>query len=49
MRKHLVMLLLAGALLLVPACSNTVEGLEEDTNQNVDEVQEELDEEDDEG
>ena len=43
MRERLTTLLLAGLLLLVPACSNTVEGLEDDTNQNVDEVQEELD------
>lgn len=46
MRKRLITLLLAGLVLLVPACANTVEGLEEDTNQNVDEVQEELGDED---
>lgn len=47
MRKRLITLLLAGSALLVPACANTVEGLEEDTNQNVDEVQEELGDDED--
>lgn len=47
MRKRVIGLLMAGLLMLVPACANTTEGLEEDVNQNVDEVQEELNEEDD--
>jgi len=42
MRKRFVALLLAALLWLLPACSNTVEGLEEDANQNIDEAQEEL-------
>lgn len=46
MRKRLITLLLAGLFLLVPACSNTGEGIEEDVNENVDEVQEELDDDD---
>jgi predicted small secreted protein len=49
MRKRLVALLLLILVSLVAACSNTVEGLEEDANRNLDEAEQELDEEDDEG
>jgi hypothetical protein len=41
----LIAFLLSGLVVLVPACSNTAEGLEEDANRNIDEVQEEVDEE----
>jgi hypothetical protein len=44
-RKRLIAFLLSGLVVLVPACSNTAEGLEEDANRNIDEVQEEVDEE----
>ena len=45
MRKRLIAFLLSGLVVLVPACSNTAEGLEEDADRNIDEVQEEVDEE----
>lgn len=45
MRKRLIAFLLSGLVVLVPACSNTAEGLEEDANRNIDEVQQEVDEE----
>lgn len=45
MRKRLIAFLLSGLVVLVPACSNTAEGLEEDANRNIDEVQEEVDQE----
>lgn len=48
MRKWLIALMLS-VLLMLSACSNTVEGLEEDTNRNIDEAQQELEEEDDDG
>jgi predicted small secreted protein len=41
MRRRLVALLFV-ALVWLPACSNTVEGIQEDTNDNIDEAQEEL-------
>jgi hypothetical protein len=41
----LIAFLLSGLVVLVPACSNTAEGLEEDANRNIDEVQQEVDEE----
>jgi hypothetical protein len=41
----LIAFLLSGLVVLVPACSNTAEGLEEDANRNIDEVQEEVDQE----
>jgi predicted small secreted protein len=44
-RKRLIAFLLSGLVVLVPACSNTAEGLEEDANRNIDEVQQEVDEE----
>ena len=49
MRKRLIAFLLTGVVVLTTACSNTVEGLEEDANQNIDEVQQEIDEEEDDG
>ena len=49
MRNRLISLLIAALALLAPACSNTVEGLEEDAEQNVDEVEQELEEEDNDG
>ena len=49
MRNRLISLLIAALALLAPACSNPVEGLEDDVDQNVDEVEQELDEEDDDG
>jgi len=45
MRKRLIAFLLSGLVVLVPACSNTAEGLEEDADRNIDEVQEEVDQE----
>lgn len=45
MRKRMIALMLLILVSLVTACSNTVEGLEEDANQNVDEAQEELNDE----
>jgi len=41
MRRRLLALLFV-ALVWLSACSNTVEGIQEDTNQNIDEAQEEL-------
>ncbi|HEX6255771.1 MAG TPA: hypothetical protein VFZ70_08155 [Euzebyales bacterium] len=41
MRTRLAVLLML-ALFLLSACANTVEGLQEDTNQNIDEAQEEV-------
>jgi predicted small secreted protein len=41
MRSRLAALLLV-ALFLLSACANTVEGLQEDTNQNIDEAQREV-------
>jgi predicted small secreted protein len=46
MRKRVIAFLLAMLAFLVTACSNTVEGLEEDANRNVDEAQQELNDED---
>lgn len=43
MRNRFAALLFVALVWLLPACSNTVEGLEDDVNQNVDEAQEELD------
>jgi predicted small secreted protein len=48
-RNRLIAFLLSGVVVLAAGCSNTVEGLEEDANQNVDEAQQELDEEEDDG
>jgi predicted small secreted protein len=48
-RKRLIAFLLSGIVVLTVGCSNTVEGLEEDANQNVDEVQQEVDEEQEDG
>lgn len=48
MRKRLAALLFAALLVLASACANTVEGLEEDANQNIDEAQQELDDGEDE-
>ena len=48
MRKRFAALLLVAVVWLLPACSNTVEGLEEDANQNIDEAQEELNDGEDE-
>jgi predicted small secreted protein len=45
MRKWLTALMLL-VVLLLSACSNTVEGLEDDANRNIDEAQQEIDEED---
>jgi predicted small secreted protein len=47
-RKRLIAFLLSGLVVLVPACSNTAEGLEEDANRNIDEAQQELNEEENE-
>ena len=48
MRTRFAALLLVAVVWLLPACSNTVEGLEEDANQNIDEAQEELNDGEDE-
>lgn len=48
-RKRLIAFLLSGVVVLAPACSNTAEGLEDDANRNVDEVQEELNDDEDDG
>lgn len=45
MRKRLIALLLLIVVSLVSACSNTVEGLEEDADRNVDRAEQELEEE----
>ena len=50
MRNRLIALLIAALTALsLSACANTVEGLEEDANENIDEAQQELQEEDGEG
>jgi len=49
MRKRLVALLLLILVSLVTACSNTVEGLGDDAERNLDEAEQELNEEDNEG
>jgi predicted small secreted protein len=49
MRKRLIALLLLIVVSVVTACSNTVEGLEDDANRNIDEAQEELENEADGG
>jgi hypothetical protein len=48
-RKRLSVFLLSGIVVLTAACSNTVEGLEDDANRNIDEVQQEIDEEQEDG
>jgi predicted small secreted protein len=48
-RNRLIAFLLAGVVVLATGCSNTAEGLEEDANRNIDEAQQELDEEEDDG
>lgn len=42
MRRRLTLLGLAALIALLPACANTVEGLEEDAEQNVEDAQEGL-------
>jgi predicted small secreted protein len=49
MRKRLIALLLLIVVSLVAACSNTVEGLGDDAERNLDEAEQELNEEDNEG
>lgn len=48
MRKRLIALLLFGLVVLVPACRNTVRGLEEDAERNANQVEQELEEEENE-
>jgi predicted small secreted protein len=48
-RKRLIAFLLSGVVVLTAGCSNTVEGLEDDANRNIDEVQQEIDEEQEDG
>ncbi len=49
MRNRVIAFLLSGVVVLAAGCSNTAEGLEDDANRNIDEVQQELDEEEDDG
>lgn len=45
MRKRLIALLVSGVVLFTAACANTVEGVEEDVERGVDEVEQELEDE----
>ena len=49
MCKRLITLLVSGAVLFVAACANTVQGVEEDVQRGVEEVEQELQKEDEEG
>lgn len=44
MRRRFIVLLLAGSLLWLPACSETVEGVQEDTQENVEDAEEGVEE-----
>jgi hypothetical protein len=48
-RNRLIAFLLSGIVVFAAGCSNTAEGLEDDANRNIDEVQEEVDEEQEDG